>query len=61
MSSVDNDLRITEFDGANQHIITSALPGYAVTLNDDGKLLYSFSKAQSGAYVLQATEMTVDR
>ena len=61
VSSADNDLRITEFDGANQHIITSALPGYAVTLNDDGKLLYSFSKAQSGAYVLQATEMTVDR
>jgi hypothetical protein len=60
-SSADNDLRLTEFDGANQHVITAALPGFPVTLNDDGKLLYSLGKTQSGAYVLQASRMTVDR
>lgn len=60
VSTADNDLRITEFDGANQHVITAALPGYPVTLNDDGKLLYSLGKAQSGAFVLQASQMTID-
>lgn len=60
VSAADNDLRITEFDGGNQHVITAALPGYPVTLNDDGKLLYSFGKAQSGAFVLQASQMTID-
>jgi hypothetical protein len=60
VSSADNDLRITEFDGANQHVITAALPGYAVTLNDDGKFIYSINKSQSGAYVLQASAMTTE-
>ena len=60
-SAADNDLRITEFDGANQHVITAALPGFPVTLNDNGKLLYSLGKTQSGAYVLQASQMTLDR
>jgi hypothetical protein len=60
VSAADNDLRITEFDGSNQHVITAALPGYPVTLNDDGKLLYSLGKAQSGAFVLQASQMTID-
>ena len=60
-SAADNDLRLTEFDGANQHVITAALPGFPVTLNDDGKLLYSLGKTQSGAYVLQASRMTVER
>lgn len=61
VSSADNDLRITEFDGANQQVITSALPGYAVTLGTDSKLLYSLGKAQSGTYVLQTSEMTTKR
>lgn len=60
-STGDNDLRLTEFDGANQHVITSALAGFPVTLNDDGKLLYSLGKTQSGAFVLQASQMTVDK
>lgn len=60
-STGGNDLRITEFDGANQHVITSALAGFPVTLNDNGKLLYSIGKTQSGAFVLQASQMTVDR
>lgn len=59
VSSADNDLRITEFDGANQHVIASALPGFPVTLNENGKFLYSLGKSQSGAYVLQASQMTL--
>lgn len=61
VSTADNDLRIAEFDGANQHVITSALSGLPVTLNNNGKLLYSVGKTQSGAFVLQASQMTVDR
>ncbi len=60
-STGDNDLRLTEFDGANQHVITSALAGLPVTLNDNGKLLYSLGKTQSGAFVLQASRMTIDK
>ena len=61
VSTADNDLRIAEFDGANQHVITSALSGFPVTLNNNGKLLYSVGKTQSGAFVLQASQMTVDK
>ena len=61
VSTADNDLRLTEFDGANQHVITAALPGFPVTLSDNGKLLYSLGKTQSGAFVLQASQMTLDR
>lgn len=61
VSSADNDLRITEFDGANQHVITAALPGHAVTLNENGKLLYSIGRTQSGGFVLQASQMTIER
>jgi hypothetical protein len=61
VSTAGNDLRLTEFDGANQHVIASSLAGYAVTLDDDGKMLYSVGKAQNGNYVLQATHMTVEK
>jgi hypothetical protein len=61
VSVADNDLRLTEFDGGNQHVITSALPGYPVTLNNNGKLLYSLTKTQSGAYALQTSTMTIKR
>lgn len=60
-SSADSNLRITEFDGTNQHVIAAALPGYAVTLNDDGKFMYSVNRAPSGAYVLQSSTMTTER
>lgn len=61
VSTADNDLRITEFDGANQHVITSALPGFPVTLNENGRLLYSLTKAQSGGFELQSSTMTIKR
>jgi hypothetical protein len=60
VSTADNDLRLTEFDGANQHVITAAVPGLPVTLNDNGKLLYSIGKTQNGAYALQSSTMTTN-
>lgn len=61
VSSADNDLRLTEFDGGNQHVITSALPGFSVTLNENGRVLYSFSKAQNGTILMQSTRMVIER
>lgn len=60
VSSADKDLRITEFDGGNQQVIIDAEPGYAVTLSDDGELLYSVARTQSGSFNLQATKLRID-
>lgn len=60
VSAADKDLRITEFDGGNQQVIIDAEPGYAATLDNDGKLLYSIARTQSGSYVLQATKLRVE-
>lgn len=60
VSSADKDLRITEFDGGNQQVIVDAEPGYPATLSDDGKLLYSVSRTQSGSFSLQATKLRID-
>lgn len=60
VSSADKDLRITDFDGGNQQVIVDAEPGFAVSLNDDGKLLYSVARTQSGSFILQATKLRVD-
>lgn len=61
VSTADNSLRITEFDGANQHVITSSVSGFPVTLNENGKLIYSLGKTQSGAFVLQSSRMTIEK
>lgn len=61
VSAADSDLRITEFDGANQQVITSALPGFPVSLNNDGRVIYSFTKTQTGGYALQSSLMTVKK
>lgn len=59
VSTADKDLRLTEFDGGNQQIVTDAEPGFTVTLNDDGELLYSIARTQSGAYSLQVSGLRV--
>lgn len=60
VSTADNKLRLSDFDGDNQQIITDALPGQRVSLSANNELLYSFSKTQTGSVVLQATKMTID-
>lgn len=61
VSTADNKLRITDFDGENQQIVVDALPAQPVTLSPDQTLLYSFSKTQTGSVSLQASKMTVTR
>lgn len=60
VSTADNKLRLSDFDGENQQIITDVLPTRAVMLSNDGKLLYSFAKTTSGTLSLQVSKMTTD-
>lgn len=60
VSTADNKLRLVDFDGDNQQIVTDALAGFAVSLSSDNKLLYSFSKTQAGKVSLQVSKMTID-
>lgn len=58
VSTGDNKLRLSDFDGENQQIITDALATRPVMLSGDGTLLYNFTKTQSGAMSLQVSKMT---
>ncbi len=60
VSTADNKLRISDFDGENQQIITDSLPNQPIVLSSDSKLLYSFTKMQTGTYSLQASKMLVE-
>lgn len=57
-SSATGSVELAEFDGRNSHLITSALPGLAVTLSDNGNYLYSFSKSDAG-YILQQSRLNL--
>lgn len=59
VSTANNDIRLTEFDGGNQHVIASVVPGTAMTLSDDAKFLYSLTKSHAGGVVFQQSLMTV--
>ena len=59
ISTADNNIRMTEFDGANQHVLGSTVSGFAVTLDDRGEVLYSVDKTQNGAYALRAARMVI--
>lgn len=60
VSTVDQNLRLSEFDGGNQQVITDVAPGFFVTLSDDGKQLFSIAKTTNG-YALQASNMTIEK
>lgn len=57
-TSANGSVVLAEFDGANSHTITSALPGFSVTVSDNGDYLYSFGKTPTG-YALQQTKMNL--
>lgn len=57
VSTANNDTRITEFDGMNQHVLTASVPNIAVSLSDNGKVLFSVAKLQDGTYALQSTRL----
>lgn len=59
VSDADGSLRLAEFDGMNQNIITDVVPGFKATLSDDGKLLYSIGKS-GNTFSLQSSKMTVN-
>jgi hypothetical protein len=59
VSDADGALRLSEFDGMNQNIITDSAPGYKSTLSEDGEFLYSISK-DATSYSLQSSKMTID-
>jgi hypothetical protein len=58
VSTPDKNLRLSEFDGANQNVITDVEPGLPVTLSEDGKALFSIARTTRG-YVLQSSKMVV--
>lgn len=60
VSTGDNKLRLSDFDGDNQQIITDALPALPVMLSSNSKVLYSFSKSSTGNVVLQSSKLTTD-
>lgn len=60
VSTGDNKLRLSDFDGENQQIVTDALASLPVTLSTDNKLLYNFTKTQAGVVSLQASKMTTE-
>lgn len=60
VSTADNKLRLSDYSGDNQQIITDALPAQTVMLSSDGTLLYSFTKSQIGTVSLQVSKMTTD-
>lgn len=60
VSYSDNKLRICDFNGDNQQVITNTLNNLPVNLDATGKLLYSVNKNETGAYQLQVSAMTTD-
>lgn len=60
VSTGDNKLRLSDFDGENQQIVTDVLPAAPVMLSSDNTLLYNFTKTQAGVMSLQVSKMTTD-
>jgi hypothetical protein len=52
-------LRVFEFDGTNDHEITSVAPGVVASLSQDGVYLYSFKKTDRG-FGLQSSQLVLD-
>lgn len=53
-----NKLALVEFDGQNDREITTVAPGFAVTLSQNNRVLFSIGKnAVTGAYFLQSSQI----
>lgn len=61
ISIADNKLRMVDFNGDNEQVITNTLLNFPVTLNDDGKLLFSTTRNQAGVHQLQVSNMTTEK
>ena len=51
------NLRVFEFDGNNDHQITSVAEGLIPALSQDGAYLYSFKKTDTGTYELRGSQL----
>jgi hypothetical protein len=56
-SDRDGQLRLYEFDGANQHTIMPVVSGQDVTLSPNGKYLYGIEKAADGKFHLARVQL----
>lgn len=57
----DSSLFITEFDGSNQHTITSVAPGYDAMLSENGKRLFTIGRNEATKrFVLQSTKLVLE-
>lgn len=54
----NNQLKIFEFDGLNQNIISQVISGQTVSLTNNNRYIYSFNKTDLG-YQLQRTQMII--
>lgn len=61
ISIADNKLRMVDFNGDNEQVILNTLLSFPVSLNDNGKLLFSTNRNQAGVYQLQVSNMTIDK
>lgn len=58
---LDNTLRIVEFDGTNERVITSVERGHSVTLSDNADVLFSIGKNNaSNKHSLQSSPLTIE-
>ena len=56
VSDSNSSLVIGEFDGTNKHDIVGVVPGFAVTLSENGEYLFSIGHTDAG-FMLQSSKM----
>ncbi|NCU30686.1 PEGA domain-containing protein [Candidatus Saccharibacteria bacterium] len=61
ISIADNKLRMVDFNGDNEQVILNTLLNFPVSLNDNGKVLFSTNRNQAGVYQLQVSNMTIEK
>jgi hypothetical protein len=52
---------MVDFNGDNEQVILNTLLSFPVSLNDNGKLLFSTNRNQAGVYQLQVSNMTIEK
>lgn len=58
-SDRDGMLRLSEFDGDNQHDVMPVAPGFSVTLSPDAKYIYGISKSSDGVFHLERVRIVL--
>lgn len=56
-SDKESVVRLYEFDGGNQQDVMTVVPGFSVSLNQDGSYLYGINKSATGVYQLQRVKL----